>query len=99
MEYQRRVLHNRRRQLKQLCHIFLSLWLLTSLESGYAWAASLSPTDNEEQNLRTRQESDARQQRKQQEDVFLQTKTQGENDLSLPVESPSFYNSYPTAGR
>jgi hemolysin activation/secretion protein len=90
MTYSRQPLYKQRQMFKQLCRILVSLWLLASLANDHAWAASLSPTDNEEQNLRTRQESDARQQRKQQEDIFLQTKKQGENDLSLPVESPSF---------
>ncbi|TWH48348.1 ShlB/FhaC/HecB family hemolysin secretion/activation protein [Sporomusa sp. KB1] len=73
--------------LAKICVLVLIiLFTATSL----TWAAPPSRTDIEEQNRKARQEDQARRQREQGQDVFLQKGKQGAETVKLPNETPSF---------
>ena len=75
-------------QLRKTCALTLTI-LLTS--TNLTWAAPPpTRTEIEDQNRKARQEQEARQQREQTPDVFLQKGKQSTDDLKLPEETPSF---------
>ncbi|EGO62719.1 ShlB/FhaC/HecB family hemolysin secretion/activation protein [Acetonema longum] len=66
--------------------LFLTLLLMHSFPA----LAQPTRTETEELNRRARQQAEERKQRQERQDVFLQDKSQADEDTSLPEETPAF---------
>lgn len=58
--------------------------------SNTGWAQNLNPVDAEELHRRSREQAQEQQERQNQKDIFLQSKPQMVDDISLPIEKLSF---------